>query len=456
MRGNRKLQSTLLDEIDDPHGDYVRAGAAGYDRSPEYPWTLEDVRRHEAEVKGLESWNANLERASSSSIPRQGSSSSAPPAESNKHGVKTLKPRKSRKRKNLREIEETEARQSEAESLVPKFEVGEKVKFESEDGKEWLHGTISQWIPPGDPRNPLDHPHVVWMYLIRHQDEFGRIYLSQIEEGMISHLIDQNLHEGKPTSSKMTLVVRISLANAFHDLDLVGIDTCSAISVSIEKDDFIFVDNSRDARDSVTLRGVGGSSSVIGGRGPMVVKTKDKEGDEVLMFDPSAVYLDPDELDDTQARFRIFGQARLKRAGLKIVQDKYGDDEDYLVYRNGEMEIPMETNDDIVTVRTMPLDLTTEQDLKLGAYIEEVIGGSKEEHAFIKMVHCNSFIMNEANLSLEERARLAHWHQAHRQCGDGIVRENCPICEEGKRKTKGFKRNEEYRDAVIQSFPPYH
>ena len=30
----------------------------------------------------------------------------------------------------------------------------------------------------------------------------------------------------------------------------------------------------------------------------MVVKTKDKEGNEVLMFDPSAVYLDPDELDD--------------------------------------------------------------------------------------------------------------------------------------------------------------
>ncbi len=188
----------------------------------------------------------------------------------------------------------------------------------------------------------------------------------------------------------------------------------------------------------------------------MVMKTKDKEGNEVLMFDPSAVYLNPDELDDTQARFRIFGQAKLKRAGLKIVQDKYGDDEYYLVYRNGEMEIPMETNDDIVTVRTMPLVLTEEQDFKLGQYIEDVLGGSKEERAFVKMVECNSFIMNEANLSPEERARLAHWRQAHRQCGDGIVRENCPICEEGKRKTKGFKRNEEYRDTVAQSFPPYH
>ncbi len=113
----------------------------------------------------------------------------------------------------------------------------------------------------------------------------------------------------------------------------------------------------------------------------MVVKTKDKEGNEVLMFDPSAVYLDPDELDDSQARFRIFGQAKLKRAGLKIIQDKYGDDEDYLVYRNGEMEIPMETIDDIVTVRTMPRDLSCEQNGKLEQYIEEVLGGSKREQA---------------------------------------------------------------------------
>ncbi len=149
------------------------------------------------------------------------------------------------------------------------------------------------------------------------------------------------------------------------------------MSVSTEKEDFIFIDESSEARDSVSLRGVGGSSSVIEGRGPMVVKTKDREGNEVLVFDPSAVYLDPDELSDSQARFRIFGQAKLRRSGLKMVQDKYGDDEDYLVYRQGEMEIPMEIQDDIVTMRTIPLDLTNDQEMKLGAYIDEVLGGSK-------------------------------------------------------------------------------
>ncbi len=74
------------------------------------------------------------------------------------------------------------------------------------------------------------------MYLIRHQDDFGRFHLSQIEEDMIDqNLIDQSQNEEEPKFGKTILVVRISLANALHDLDLVGIDTCSAVSVSTER-----------------------------------------------------------------------------------------------------------------------------------------------------------------------------------------------------------------------------
>ena len=333
---NQKPKSTFLDDIDDPRGDYARAGAEGYDRGPQYPYTMADVRRHDAEVKGLLDEYTHPERASSISAPRQESSSSSPPKETSGkvqkcgHGVKTKPPRKSNKRKSQDDTDEMTApmdssssmaaRKRRAESLVPKFEVGEKVKFASEDGKEWLYGTISQWILPGDPRNTLDHPHVVVMYLI---DQVGGRQ-AQIEEDLIDHTIygQENprfrMHpEGK--SNKTTLVVKVSLSNSLHDLDLVGIDTCSAVSVSTEKEDFIFVDGSREARDSVTLRGVGGSSSVIGGRGPMVVKTKDKEGNEVLMFDPSAVYLDPDELDDSQFAGSIpdIRTGQTKKGGVK-------------------------------------------------------------------------------------------------------------------------------------------
>ena len=49
----------------------------------------------------------------------------------------------------------------------------------------------------------------------------------------------------------------------------------------------------------------------------MVVQAKDSNGNDILVFDPSGVYLDQAEQDDSQARFRIFGQSRLKRAGFK-------------------------------------------------------------------------------------------------------------------------------------------
>ncbi len=96
--------------------------------------------------------------------------------------------------------------------MIPRFEVDEKVKFASEDGKEWLHGIIRQWILPGDPRNTLDHPHVVVMYLIEHRDDQGRICHSQIEEDLIDH----SLHGQEkprirmvPKSDKTILVIKV-------------------------------------------------------------------------------------------------------------------------------------------------------------------------------------------------------------------------------------------------------
>ncbi len=82
-----------------------------------------------------------------------------------------------------------ETRKREADRLIPKHEVGEMVRFASEDGKQWLHGVIRQWILPGDPGNSLDNPHVIVKYLIEHRDDQERVIYSEIGEG----LIDQSL-----------------------------------------------------------------------------------------------------------------------------------------------------------------------------------------------------------------------------------------------------------------------
>jgi hypothetical protein len=54
-------------------------------------------------------------------------------------------------------------------------------------------------------------------------------------------------------------------------LDCVGIDTCSALSVSSERSDFPFLDESNEAKRSISLRGIGGEQSSVGGRGPMLM-----------------------------------------------------------------------------------------------------------------------------------------------------------------------------------------
>ncbi len=104
-----------------------------------------------------------------------------------------------------------------------------------------------------------------------------------------------------------------SRIDALHPLDHIGIDTCSALSVPTEESDFLFIDKSIDALNSVALNGVGGGSSQVGGRGPLLIKAADSNGNEVFIVDPAGVYLMSSQ---SQARLRIFGQQRLKTFGF--------------------------------------------------------------------------------------------------------------------------------------------
>ncbi len=55
---------------------------------------------------------------------------------------------------------------------------------------------------------------------------------------------------------------------SLHDMDYVGVDTCSARSVSSEISDFLFLDRSLQARMSVSLNGVGEGGPKVLARGP--------------------------------------------------------------------------------------------------------------------------------------------------------------------------------------------
>ncbi len=48
-----------------------------------------------------------------------------------------------------------------------------------------------------------------------------------------------------------------------------------------------------------------------------------------------------------------------------------GDDLDYLIHKGGEIEIPLEIVDDIITVKTLPVTLTREQREELTHHMEK-------------------------------------------------------------------------------------
>ena len=145
-----------------------------------------------------------------------------------------------------------------------------------------------------------------------------------------------------------------SNTDALHNMVVVGIDTCSALSVSTREEDFLFLDRSLQATESVVLRGVGGSDAKIGGRGPMAVLAADEYGREIVLVDPAGVYL-AEAVD--QANFRILGQQRLKRFGFDLVQNGNRDGKDHLVYKGGKVRIPLGEESGILTLATKPMAL---------------------------------------------------------------------------------------------------
>jgi hypothetical protein len=240
-------------------------------------------------------------------------------------------------------------------------------------------------------------------------------------------------------------------------MEVVGIDTCSALSVSTREEDFLFLDKSSMAVNSCVLRGVGGSDAKIGGRGPMVVLAKDDKGNEIVLIDPAGVYL-AEAVD--QAHFRIFGQLRLKSFGFDLVQNGDGDGMDHLIYKK-LMRIPLGAESGILTLATMPLDLDPEDRRSLDSVMDELLKGrGSDEDDHCMHVTRASLIMNEAYLTKVERDRLMHWRTAHRvNLNPGPrkegLNENCVICDEAKRKTRGYKRNVEFNGLTSGPLRPY-
>jgi hypothetical protein len=245
-------------------------------------------------------------------------------------------------------------------------------------------------------------------------------------------------------------------------LNYVGIDTCSALSVSSEKSDFPFLDESIQAKESVSLRGIGGEQSAVGGRGPMLISARDIHGRIVYLVDPLGVFL----ANSSQIKLRILGQQRMKEFGFNLIQNKDGDGRDVLLYHSNFSDnkndsiIPLVTLDGILVLKTIQLDFKGKYKKVVNDYILDLC--SKESHSssdylfhLEKGKHCSTLIMNEGTLTDRERNRLEHWRFAHRSLSGIRHDERCPACEQAKHKTGSFKRNNEYIGTGIATTTVY-
>jgi hypothetical protein len=123
------------------------------------------------------------------------------------------------------------------------------------------------------------------------------------------------------TSSKSNTIMLSDLHSVNKNC---GIDSDAGISISTLREDFIWIDESEAARNSIqSPAGINGGTSSIGGRGPMCIRAMTGE----YLIDPDAVYLGGGQ---EQPNFRVMSTQRLKMNGVRLVGCFKGSDIDVL------------------------------------------------------------------------------------------------------------------------------
>jgi hypothetical protein len=206
-----------------------------------------------------------------------------------------------------------------------------------------------------------------------------------------------------------------------------GIDSDAGMSISTLRDDFIWIDESDKAKESIeSPAGINGGSSTIAGRGPMIVRAKSGQ----YLIDPDAVYLQGGK---DQPNFRVMSTQRLKMHGVRSVGCFKGTETDVLQDRTSKETIelseegpegkrilvletckcPVLKNMKVVkqlveeirnrnrSAMVQDIDQIREDEIEMNAEINEVI-----EECGTKGIPTSVMAFNLAKISDEERSRL--------------------------------------------------
>ena len=267
-------------------------------------------------------------------------------------------------------------------------------------------------------------------------------------------------HRKQARTALMTIKNGQQREAPLHDMTYVGIDTCSARSISCEREDFLHLEISHDLRESEVLRGVGGISGVTG-KGVLVFYAKDIDGKVKAIIEPKGVYL-----ADPPAKFRILGQQKMKENGITLIQDYDDEGTDILKCKRSGSVLPLEEGQGILLLKTFRYQPNDELKQKLKDYVGKLLNRKSLLPHMIDLEELNDgvetvLIMNEGKLKKENYERLLHWRFGH--CSTQVLKamdlienshlnEDCYCCNQGKFKRQPFPKNEGAMVAVAEPF----
>ncbi len=151
-----------------------------------------------------------------------------------------------------------------------------------------------------------------------------------------------------------------------HDLSCVGIDTCSARSISCNREDFIDLEIKPRTERQDHLQGVGGHSG-IAGKGCLVFYVQDREGNLIVLIEPRGFYL-----EKPTAKFRILGQQRMKKKGVCVIQDYDDAGTDILKCKRSGTVLPLTEEDGLLLLQTISFKPEDELQQQIRRYVQEL------------------------------------------------------------------------------------
>jgi hypothetical protein len=243
-----------------------------------------------------------------------------------------------------------------------------------------------------------------------------------------------------------------------HDMTCIGIDTCSARSISCRKDDFLDLEIADDKDDH--LRGIGGNNGVAG-KGCLVFYVKDSNGKIKAILEPKGFYL-----KDPPAQFRILGQQRMKHKGLCATQDYDDAGMDILKCKRSGSILPLTEGRGLLLLKTFLYTPTEELKEQLRSYVIKLRQGKNFLPHVVDLEEMNSgnetvLIMNEGNLDKEKYERLMHWRLGHASSkvlkamdliNQSNLNEDCYCCNQSKFTRAPFPKNEGNYVAVAEPY----